>query len=170
MPWRGRQRSPGAGRAAPKRGWGKTWITSCVIDKQGNCQCSLAQTAEARRASSRSLTASSTARRARRLSSQAIRAHSAPGRCVREHLVDGALVVIPALAVAPVLVGELVALVGRSGAGLEASELLVLVVGEEELDHHPAVGQQLLLEVGDVAVGPLPLGPGGEPLVPVHRP
>src|SRR5690606_4633598 len=73
------------------------------------------------------------------------------------------------LAVAPVLVGELVPLVGGGGAGLEAPELLVLVDGEEQLDQYAAMGQQLLLEVADLPKGALPLGRAGQLLDPLHQ-
>src|SRR5690554_7354131 len=128
MPWRGRQRSPGAGRAAPKRGWGETWITSCVIDKQGNCQCSLAQTAEARRASSRSLTASSTARRVFHGRQQGT---AYPGELL-PWIAEG-----QPLPVAPPVGARLLLAAGPQGVHLGVAVLQPVV---EPVDHRPPCG------------------------------
>src|SRR3954452_15908866 len=96
-----------------------------------------------------------------------------PGRVGRagpvDHVVDRVLVLVPLLAVAPVLGRDLEPLELDLLALLEAAELLVLADGEPELDHDDAGAVELLLEVVDLAVGPQPLGRAGEALDPLDQ-
>src|SRR3954466_14339917 len=91
-----------------------------------------------------------------------------PGRAGRagavDHVVDGLFVLVPPLAVSPVLRRDLEPLELHVLAFLEAPELLVLADGEPELDYDDAGLRELLLEVVDLAVGPQPLGRAGEAL------
>src|SRR5450631_276644 len=90
------------------------------------------------------------------------------GRAV-DHVVHRALVLRPLLAVAPVLVGDLEALVGSLLARLEAAQLFRGRDGEPELHHEGARARELLLEVVDLVVGAHPVELGGEALDPLDQ-
>src|SRR5687768_15288861 len=83
-------------------------------------------------------------------------------RGLDEHVLDGLVVDVPLLAVAPVLVRELPGLERIRGARLEAAELLVLRDLDPELAHDRAVADQLALELVDFTIRALPLGLGAE--------
>ena len=86
-----------------------------------------------------------------------VRRHQRPGDEVAagpvHHVAHGLLVVGPALAVAPVLVGNLVMLEAGLFAHLEAFKLFVGADREPELQHHDAVVRELRLEFVDFVVG-----------------
>ena len=90
-----------------------------------------------------------------------VRFDERPRREVRaralDHLVHRARVVVPAFAVAPVLLGELPALERGPLTILEAAQLLVGRDVQPELHEHDAVIGELLLERVDLVVGALPL-------------
>ncbi len=71
-------------------------------------------------------------------------------------------VVVPALTVAPILLGDLEALEDRLLALLETLELGFLVDGQPELHHHDIGIDQLLFEVVDFRIGAQPLIRGTE--------
>src|SRR5207302_789794 len=75
------------------------------------------------------------------------------GAGLLEHLAGGGLVGVPAVAVAPVLVGDLVLLVGGRLAVLEPPELLVGGDRQPELHDDGAELDELLLEGVDLAEG-----------------
>src|SRR5688572_29811225 len=92
-----------------------------------------------------------------------------PGVGPLEHLVDRLLVLVPLLAVAPVVGADLPVLVGVLLALLEAPELLLFRDVEEDLDHRTAVVGELLFELVDLVVGAAPLVLRGELLDPLDE-
>ena len=92
-----------------------------------------------------------------------------PGACGGDHVVHRLLVRLPLLAIAPVLVGQLPALVRQTLALLEAPQLFVLGDVHPVLHQDDAMGHQLRFEVVDLGVGPLPLGVGGEAFDALHQ-
>src|SRR5258706_1078307 len=93
-----------------------------------------------------------------------------------DHVVHGARVIRPLLAVAPVLGGDLEALVGRFLARLEAAQLLARGDRKPELRDDGTGLDDLLLELVDLAIGAHPVELGSESLdtldhhAPVPRP
>ena len=79
------------------------------------------------------------------------------GRCLLDHLIDRGLVLVPLLAVAPVLIGDLPLLLRICLALLEALELRLLVDLDPELDDDCAPVGELLLELIDLVICSLPV-------------
>src|SRR6185437_6082217 len=79
-----------------------------------------------------------------------------------DHVADRALVRLPLVAVAPVLGGDLEALVTGLLPLAEATQLLLLVDLQPELHDDDARSHEGVLEVDDLAVGPHPVRLGGE--------
>src|SRR5690606_39168110 len=96
-----------------------------------------------------------------------------PRRCggagMGNHIVQRLLVLGPSLAIAPVFVGQLVALERRALPGLKALELLLLTDRQPELHHDGASGLQLGFEVVDLAIRLLPAVDRGELLDPLDQ-
>src|ERR1700722_11036880 len=86
-----------------------------------------------------------------------------------QHLLHRHVVAIPFFAVAPVLRGQLPALVRRVLALFEAAQLLFRTDLQPELYHHRPGIRQLALEIVDLAIGPSPGLLGGESLHALHQ-
>ena len=91
------------------------------------------------------------------------------GRGAIDHVANRALVGVPFLAVAPVLLGDLEALEGDLFALPEAAELLLLADREPELGHHHAVAQERPLEIVYLGVGAHPIRLAGETFDAFHQ-
>ena len=99
--------------------------------------------------------------------------HQRPGRDFGagavNHVADGRTVVVPLVAVAPVVFGDLEALERDFLTGLEAFQLGLLVDGQPELDHNHAGVAQLLFEVINLAIGTHPVGRRAEAFDAFHQ-
>ena len=93
----------------------------------------------------------------------------AVGGRAQHHLVDGVLVLVPPLTVAVVLLSDLVLLVRGLLPGLEARELLLLRDVQPELGDVVPPVDELLFEVVDLVVRPLPLRSLGESFNALHE-
>src|SRR5574338_258475 len=102
-----------------------------------------------------------------------VRLHQGPGRNFGagavHHVAHRMLVVGGPLPVAPVLGGDLEALVGLGLPLMEAGELLVGADGQPELHHQPPSPHHLVLEIVDLGIGPHPVGLRAKALDPLHQ-
>ena len=90
-------------------------------------------------------------------------------RGIGDHLVHRRHVLIPFFPVAPILVGDFPLLFRRVLAKLKPFQLLFLAEMKPEFDDYRAPAFQLLLELIDLLIGPLPLLIGGESLDALHH-
>ena len=85
------------------------------------------------------------------------------------HVLDRLLILLPAAAVAEILVRKLPALQRIGEPVAEPAQLLVRRNMQEQLHHPHPIVEQHLFELIDLLVGPLPFGRGGEAFDPLDQ-
>ena len=91
------------------------------------------------------------------------------GARTRHHVVSSYLILVPLLAIASILVRQLVLFICRLRTRLETPELLVPADLQPELEDQDAGGHELLLEGVDLGEGASPLAGCAESLDALHE-